>query len=101
MTSYKFLAVHQTDFHIVCDGLESKEVGVRKGNDDLKISSLVPSLSAIKSPTEKSTTTTSTSFGPHSSTYEESSFSSSTAKSPDSDNKGKYFFHILLGSSHI
>ena len=95
MTSYKFLAVHQADFHIIYDGLNEKETGTVKEKGEFRITSLVPSLSAIKSPTEKSNATESTSFGPQSSTYEESSFSSSTVKSRESDNKGSFSIDLL------
>lgn len=88
MTSYKFLAVHQADFHIVCDGIASKEEKMGKEKNGQKVASFVPALSAIVSPTEKSNVTTSTSFGLHSSAYEESSFPSSTAKSQSTENKG-------------
>ena len=95
MTSYKFLAVHQADFHIIYDGVNEKDAGTVKEKGEFKITSLIPSLSAIKSPTEKSNATESTSFGPQSSTYEESSFSSSTVKSRESDNKGTFSIDSL------
>ncbi|XP_065057284.1 cilia and flagella-associated protein 47-like isoform X2 [Rhopilema esculentum] len=92
LSCYKFLATHQTDFHIICEelpgkgkgvpGIASKKEGIAYGD-----AMLVPCVSAIKSPTENSNITTSTSFGLSVSTYPESSMSSSTARSPTDDNK--------------
>ncbi len=92
LTCYNFLALHQSDYHVVCEELTKKaDVNQAVTNHKERVTYgealFIPCVSAIRSPTENSQITTSTSFGLSSSTYPESTVSSARSGS-DGNEKG-------------
>ena len=99
LTCYNFLALHQSDYHVVCEELTKKAsipTSVRTEKISYGEALLVPCVSAIRPPTENSQITTSTSFGLSSSAYSESSEPSTGSTSANQKGRGELSINVIM-----